>query len=627
MDNKNYVLDVSALKTLCMARSIAEVMGWNFIPKEFFFVSLFLLPDEPMYKTCLSKGITQEQLYEKVLNYLSSHLDPSKKYCVVPFELEDYTFYFEEGIFDILYDAQKHALEYYQKEYIGATDLFTGFSEVFPDTFREITKDFMPIKVDDLTSKSKKLNEKKDLFTLPSNLSSFLSVLNDKYSPDEKECKICGRERETEQLMRILMKKTKRNAVLIGDPGVGKTALVEKFTWMIVTGNCPKRFKNSIMLSLDVNAIVAGTQYRGSAEERFMSLISFLEYHPECILFIDEIHLLLGAGACKDGDLDLANALKPLLARGSTQVIGATTINEYTKYFSKDSALKRRFEKIVVNEPKTCEVYPMIKNQVKALEKAHHTTISKEVIGFAILNASCFNFETKNPDRTLDLLDKAMVCAELEERSTVTKEDIFSNFSINRKKFEKMSPIQKTATAYHEAGHYLVYRFAEELLEYNVLAVSIMPAEDYLGVNVIEIDPDITPTCNLNYYIQLLGSKLAGRVAEKIYSNTLSSGASSDLTKATRIAKDVITRYGLDEEFTQDRVFLRESDNPMYNDELISKINVRLDKLLEKARNFVETLLEEKRGYLDTLANALIEKGMLSSIEIDQLFEEYEKNL
>ena len=122
-------------------------------------------------------------------------------------------------------------------------------------------------------------------------------------------------------------------------------------------------------MSLDVNAIVAGTQYRGTAEERFRQLIQFLERNPRCILFVDEIHLLLGAGACRDGDLDLANALKPMLARGETRVIGATTEDEYKKYFSRDSALKRRFEPIEVREPRADEVYDMIKNQIKLLEE------------------------------------------------------------------------------------------------------------------------------------------------------------------------------------------------------------------------------------------------------------------
>lgn len=625
MDNTNYYIGYTSMEALEISRNLAIDFCLPFIPKKFFFISLFIVPDTPLFNHFVSIGITEKQIYEKMISIINGPITIGNNQVSSLIFGEDDTFSLEDDIFKVFDCARDISKKNYARDNIEVMDLVSALSEVFPDSFLEIMRTFIPN-----YGTPTLLNcdyQKHEQFIIPSNLSSFLRILNENYSPDEKECSICGREKETMQLIRILMKKTKRNAILIGEPGVGKTALIEKFAWMIVTGNCPKQFRNSIILVLDVNAIVAGTEYRGSAEERFMDLISFLENHPNCILFVDEIHLLLGAGSCKEGELDLANALKPLLARGDTQVIGATTTNEYFEYFSKDSALKRRFEKIIINEPRASEIYPMIKNQIKKLEEAHHTSISKELVDFVILNASCFNFETKNPDRTLDLLDKAMVCAELEGRDEVTKQDILENFSLNKEKFKKMSPLVKESTAYHEAGHYIVYKFAEELSEYNILAVSIIPAEDYLGVNVFEIDPDVTPTNNITYYTQLLGSLLAGRIAEKMYSHSLTAGAASDLEKATQIAKDVITRYGLDKEFTQDRVFLRESNNPMYNDELITKINLQVDKLLKTARKYVEKLLKKKRGYLDILAKSLMENGMLSKSEIDNLFEKYEKGI
>lgn len=627
--NVEFNFDGTVINAFSLARSISKniQLPQNLIPKELFLTCLFLVPDTPMYNHLKRAGLSEEKIYEKTLDVMKKFVSGGA-YKFFGLSIEGYEpFTLDSDIMDILEKAQEISEVYYGKKVIEVSDLIAAFAELYPDFYNEAIIHYLPNYGKPMSSSVKEQDIEKEVFMIPTELASFLTNLNTKYSKDSTECHICGRDEEIKQLTRILMKMTKRNAVLIGEPGVGKSAIVEKLTWMIVTGNCPKAFKDSIVLSLDVNAIVAGTKYRGTAEERFMALISFLENNPNCILFVDEIHLLLGAGACKEGDLDLANAMKPLLARGTTQVIGATTTKEYEEFFSKDAALKRRFEKVLVNEPKADEVYDMIKNQIRRLEKKHHTTISRELVDFVILNASCYNFETKNPDRTLDLLDKAMVCAEIEERAEVTKEDVLENFSINKKKFEKLSPAKKESTAYHEAGHYILHRFADQLSEYNILAVSIIPAEDYLGVNVFEIDQDITPIRSKEYFIQLMASFLAGRIAEKRFSHNITAGASSDLEKATHVAKNVITRYGLDEDFSDSRVFLRESKNPMYTDELITNINKRIDKLLKEAREYAENLLEEKSFYLESLAKALMEHGIMSAHEIDKLFEECENQI
>lgn len=623
---QQYKLDSTALYAIYSSWEIAKTLEMDFIPKELLFTTLFVMPQAPMYNYFLSNGISEEEIEVKRTELFNKMIEDVESINLAQIIISKKPMIIDEDILKLLDAAAEIGKRSYNTDNISIDQITEAFSELYNDKFMMVMHAFLPtagMKND--SPESEELREKlTETFDLPSDLASFLTVLNNNYSKDSTECHICGREEETEKLIRILMKKTKRNAVLVGEAGVGKSALVEKFTWMLVTGNCPKQLQGSIVLSLDVNSIVAGTKYRGTAEERFSKLIYFLENNPNCILFVDEIHLLLGAGACKEGDLDLANALKPMLARGATRVIGATTEKEYELYFSKDSALKRRFERVSVEEPRAHEVYDMIKNQIKLLEQAHSTTISKELVDSVIFKASCFNFETRNPDRTLDLLDKTMVCAELDGRSEVTEQDILKNFNVNQKKFNKMDEQNKMATAYHEAGHYIVHRFAKELTEYIMLAVSIMPAENYLGVNVFEIDTDITPSKNKAYYIELIASFLAGRIAEQMYSSTLTAGASSDLEKATKIAKDVVTRYGLDESLTQDRIYLQDVPNPMVNDKLISTINEHITKVLNQAHNYAVTVLEEHRKHLDTLAKALCEKGMLSEDEINELFKKAE---
>lgn len=291
---------------------------------------------------------------------------------------------------------------------------------------------------------------------LPLELQSFMKILNNNYKKGTR-CSILGRDKECETIWKTMQKKTKRNVILVGEPGVGKSSIAKKITHDIVNGNCPESFKNCIVVSVDVNSTIAGTIYRGQAEERFKKMIDFLEKTDNVILFIDEVHTILGAGSCKDGEMDLANALKPILAEEKVRVIGATTSEEYEKYFSKDGALKRRFRPIKVKEPTSKKVYSMLRNAISDLSAYHGVKISKPMVEYIVLISSCFNYETKNPDRTIDLVDLAMVTAKTEGKNAVDKESVLKNFDINFEKFEKMDYKIKKSTAYHEAGHYLIW--------------------------------------------------------------------------------------------------------------------------------------------------------------------------
>ena len=633
-----YGADVTQL--LISLKEVSEGVGY--VSELATLCSLALIEESPLYQEFIRKGFNKKQIEKKITELYMKHeereSDYNKEYRRI-FETKespDDGLIFKHMILVTNEDGAEisYIITTILSEILERTVIITkehncnvvnmyfmliAFAEYIPDIYNELIESVEEEVEDEDTDV--KLGEKtsKNDFVIPKNLDSFLTVLNDKYSSDEESCKILGRAEETEMLIKVLSKATKRNAILVGYPGVGKSAIVEKFVWNIVKGNCPDRFKKIKVLSLDVTAIIADTKYRGTAELRFKELIQFLEQNPEYILFIDEVHTILGAGACKDGELDLANALKPILASGNTRVIGATTFDEYERYFSKDSALKRRFEKIIVREPKTDELYDMIKNQILSLEKFHNTKISKELVDFAILNASCFNYETKNPDRTLDLLDRTMAGTELKGKTEVSKEDILENFTIRRKQFEKMSEKRKMSTAYHEAGHYIVQYFAPELQYYHTLAVSILPAEDYLGVNVLEEDEYVTPSCNKDFYIQRIAGLLAGRRAEKIYTKELSSGANSDLEKATKIAKDMITRYGLDEDFTEDRVYLRDSENPMYTEKIIERISSEIDKILSEAKRYADYVLIEHQTELEILVKELMEKGIVSKVELERI--------
>lgn len=456
---------------------------------------------------------------------------------------------------------------------------------------------------------------------LPKNLSDFVTVLSSKYK-GVSECEILGRDKECRDTMRILQKRGKKNVILVGEAGVGKSSIAEKIAYDIANGNCPDSLKDNVVFQLNVNSSIAGTTLRGMAEERFKFLIEYLEKHENVILFIDEIHMAIGAGETSaKGENDMSNALKPFLASSKAKVIGATTEEEYNKIIATDSAFKRRFKKIVVKEPKSKDVYPMLKNAIKAHEKFHGVTISKEMVEYAILISACFNNTTKNPDRTNDLIDTSMVIAKEKGLKEVTRECILENFDINFEKSKNMSIEEKKATAYHEAGHYLVWRLSSNILKGEKgIAVSIMPAEGYLGVTVFD---DMTDEVNINpnrdYFIKSFASDLAGRIAEELFVLDVNSGASADLKNANKKAYTMICNYAMNNKDDY-LTFIEDNNYHMINEKTIDYINQERAKLLKDASEYAKGILNDNRELLDKLVNALLEKGILDENDLNEIF-------
>lgn len=455
--------------------------------------------------------------------------------------------------------------------------------------------------------------------TIPLDLMDFLETHNDKVDIS-KPCEILERDVEADNLLNILLKMNKKNAIIVGSAGVGKSALVEKLTYDIIAGNSPEEFKDFKVIYLDVNALIAGTSYRGQAEQRIQNLINFLESKDDIILFIDEVHTILGAGSCFEGEMDLANALKPLLARGDTIVIGATTENEYEKYFKKDAALARRFEPVIVNEPSYKKVYPMIKNKIKVLSDYHGVTITKNMVEYAIMIAGCFAFEKKNPDKTLDLLDRAMVVTKRSNMKQVRKKDILKNFDIFFKIWEMMSIDSKNEVTYHELGHYIVGKASGLLIDIDWIAVSIMPAENYLGVTVSEPNREKVPFKNINYFVDYIAFQLGGRVAENLVTKSFTQGACEDLQVATKTAFDVVTKFDLGFNSSRNHVFLNTDDYPMFSEKVTNAVNDDVKILVDKAFARAEEIINENMDILEALVPVLLKKRIMSETELDKVW-------
>ncbi len=456
---------------------------------------------------------------------------------------------------------------------------------------------------------------------IPKVLSDFVTILSSKYK-GVQECEILGRDKECTDTMRTLQKRGKKNVILVGEAGVGKSSIAEKIAFDIANGNCPDSLKNNTVIQLNVNSSIAGTTYRGMAEERFKLLIEYLEKHENVILFIDEIHMAIGAGEVSSkGENDMSNALKPFLASSKAKVIGATTEEEYDKIISRDSAFKRRFKKVIVKEPKSKEVYPMLKNAIKAHEKFHGVTISKEMVEYAVLISACFNNTTRNPDRTNDLIDTAMVIAKEKGLKEVNRECILENFDINFEKYEKMDIHAKKSTAYHEAGHYLVWKLSSDILKNQKgIAISIMPAEGNLGVTVYDdLSDEVTICQNHEYFIASLASTLGGRIAEELYTSDINSGASADLEYANKKAYDIVCNYAMTSE-DHYSTYIEENNYHMLNEKTINTINQEKAELLKEAYGFAKNLLTSNKNLLEKLVNVLLEKGILDENDLNEIF-------
>ncbi|MBL7903367.1 MAG: ATP-dependent chaperone ClpB [Bacteroidia bacterium] len=219
---------------------------------------------------------------------------------------------------------------------------------------------------------------------------------------------VIGRDEEIRRVLQILSRRTKNNPILVGEPGVGKTAIAEGLAHRIISGDVPENLKSKQVFSLDMGALIAGAKYKGEFEERLKSVIKeVVGSNGEIILFIDEIHTLVGAGGGGEGAMDAANILKPALARGELRSIGATTLNEYQKYFEKDKALERRFQKVMVDEPSAEDAISILRGIKEKYETHHHVRIKDEAIISAVELSQRYINDRFLPDKAIDLMDEA----------------------------------------------------------------------------------------------------------------------------------------------------------------------------------------------------------------------------
>ncbi|WP_370930949.1 ATP-dependent Clp protease ATP-binding subunit ClpA [Bartonella sp. DGB1] len=317
-------------------------------------------------------------------------------------------------IYEVMsYLVQSHDIEN-EKEISSNYKKFDMFGSIFPSQ-------------NDSVEKSKPLDKAEEPIKNYEILSATCINLNERVKLGRID-PLIGREKEIERTIQVLCRRSKNNPIFVGDPGVGKTAIVEGLAKLIVEEKVPASLKDTVIFSLDMGLLLAGTKYRGDFEEKLKQIVKELENHPHAVLFIDEIHTIIGAGSTAGGALDAANLLKPALASGAIRCIGSTTYKEFRQFFEKDAALVRRFQKIDVKEPTVEETIKIVTGLKPLFENFHKINYTDEALQAAVMLADRYIVNRKLPDKAVDVIDETgarqMLLAAEHRKSIITKKDI-----------------------------------------------------------------------------------------------------------------------------------------------------------------------------------------------------------
>ena len=401
-----YKFTASAENVLEIANDLAEEMGHSYIGTEHLLFGLIKEGSGVASKIFENANIEAEDVLEKIDELIGSENNGSK----IPVGFTPRT----KRTFENAYlEAKKLGVDYIGTEHILLgilreidsiavrilLDLGMDIENIYTEIMNTVNE------FDSRKEMKKENQNSKNSFNITQTLNQYGNDLT-KIALDGKLDPVIGRKDETERLIEILSRRSKNNPCLIGEPGVGKTAVVEGLAEKIIQGNVPENLKNKRVVSLDITSMIAGAKYRGDFEDRIKKCLSEVKKAGDIILFIDEIHTIVGAGAA-EGAIDAANILKPMLARGEIQVVGATTINEYRKYKEKDSALERRFGPIMVKEPSEEECILILKGLRDKYEAHHNVKITDEAIIASVKLSNRYINDRYLPDKAIDLIDEA----------------------------------------------------------------------------------------------------------------------------------------------------------------------------------------------------------------------------
>ncbi len=441
-----------AKKAIDLANQLATELGHNYIGTEHILYGLIKEGNGVAAKVFENQEIEPDMIIDKIVELIGNGQPISETLGFTPRS--------KRVIENAFIEARKLGYNYIGTEHLLIGILREGDSIAarillelninIPKLYNEIVKIINEGESYDNNVNNSKKSKKRGSYNSTPTLNQFGEDLTSK-AEEGKLDPIIGRKEEIERVIQILSRRTKNNPCLIGEPGVGKTAAVEGLAQKIIAGDVPEILKNKRVVTMDISGMIAGSKYRGDFEERIKKALEEVKKAGDIILFIDEIHTIVGAGAA-EGAMDAANILKPLLARGEIQLIGATTLNEYRKYIEKDAALERRFSPVTVNEPNEKDTIKILKGIRDKYEAHHGVKISDEAIETAVKLSIRYINDRFLPDKAIDLIDEACSRAKLKtytEPENLKKiseeiEEIENNKeeAVRSQKFEKAAKLR-----------------------------------------------------------------------------------------------------------------------------------------------------------------------------------------
>ncbi len=451
MNEKNFTNKAGS--AIRLSQTKAQEMGYNFVGTEHLLLGLLAEGTSFASKFLNDLGITEDKVQEKIAEFEAP--SPTAHFA-------GFTPRTTRCLQQSAFEAKKTSSDYIGTEHIllallKETDsiafkilvMLGAPKTLYNDLLEAVMQSRSSVKNEDETQSVSKSTPTLNQF----GRDLTLLAKQDKFDP------VIGRSEEISRVIQILSRRTKNNPVLLGEPGVGKTAIAEGLAQEIVSGNVPELLKNKRVFSVDLSGMVAGAKYRGEFEERLKKAIEEVTKDGNVILFIDEIHTLIGAGAA-EGAIDAANILKPALARGEIQLIGATTLNEYRKYIEKDAALERRFQSVIVGEPSVSDTVKILEGLRPKYEAHHGIKIADDALTAAAKLSSRYITDRFLPDKAIDLVDEAASRVKLqkftlspdmketEDKLAILKKE--KQEAINAQEFEKAASLRDEEKALSE---------------------------------------------------------------------------------------------------------------------------------------------------------------------------------